>query len=106
MTSYGEYVDVLRSRMQHAHEIARKHLNSAAKRSKEIYDTKIAVNKYAEGDMVWCLAEARKVGKMQKLEPAYEGPFLIKRKISEINFVLMLDKTGKQKLVHHNKLKP
>ena len=106
VTSYGKYVDVLRSRMQHAHEIARKHLSSAAKRSKEIYDTKIAVNKYAEGDMVWCLAEARKVGTMQKLEPAYEGPFLIKRKISEINFVLMLDKTGKQKLVHHNKLKP
>ena len=45
VTSYGEYVDVLRSRMQHAHEIARKHLNSAAKRSKEIYDTKSLVNK-------------------------------------------------------------
>ena len=106
ITSYGDYVDKLRSRMQHAHEIARNHLASAAKRSKGIYDTKVALNRYETGDMVWCLAEARKVGVMPKLEPAYDGPYLIKRKISEINFLLQLDKTGKEKLVHHNKLKP
>ena len=40
ITSYGEYVDSLRSRIQHAHEVAREHLNVAAKRSKAIYDTK------------------------------------------------------------------
>ena len=62
VTSYGEYVDTLRSRMQDTHEIARRHLDSAAKRSKEIYDSKIAVNKYNVGDFVWCLDESRKVG--------------------------------------------
>ena len=106
ITSYGDYVDKLRSRMQHAHEIARNHLASAAKRRKGIYDTKVALNRYETGDMDWCCAEARKVRVMPKLEPAYDGPYLIKRKISEINFLLQLDKTGKEKLVHHNKLKP
>lgn len=106
ITSYGDYVDELRSRMQHAHEVARKHLSSAAKRSKELYDTKIALNRYDKGDLVWCLDESRKIGVMPKLEPAYGGPFLVKKKISEINFLLQVDPSGKDKLVHHNKLKP
>ena len=49
ITSYGEFVDRLRQRMQHAHDIARRHLSSAAKRSKDLYDTKIALKKYNEG---------------------------------------------------------
>ena len=106
ITSYGDYVDELRSRMQHAHEVARKHLSSAAKRSKELYDTRIALNRYDKGDLVWCLDESRKIGVMPKLEPAYGGPFLVKKKISEINFLLQVDPSGKDKLVHHNKLKP
>ena len=44
ITSYGEYVDQLRQKMQYAHEVARKHLSCSSKRSKEIYDTKISVN--------------------------------------------------------------
>ena len=66
ITSYGEYVDQLRQKMQHAHEVARKHLSSSAKRSKEIYDTKISVNQYEVGDVVWLLQEAKHVGECQK----------------------------------------
>ena len=40
VTSYGDFVDMLRSRMQNAHDIARKHLSSSAKRIKGIYDVK------------------------------------------------------------------
>ena len=79
ITSYGEYVDKLRSRLQDAHDIARRHLGSAAKRSKDIYDTKLAVNTYNMGDLVWYLAETRKVGAMPKLERLYEGPFSLKK---------------------------
>ena len=58
ITSYGEYVDQLRQKMQYAHEVTRKHLSCSAKRSKEIYDTKISVNQYQVGDVVWLLQEA------------------------------------------------
>ena len=44
ITSDGECVDMLRPRLQDAHDIARRHLDSAAKRSKDIYDTALAVN--------------------------------------------------------------
>ena len=106
ITSYGDFVDQLRSRMQHAHEVARKYLSSAAKRSKEMYDVKMAVNKYERGDLVWCLDETRKVGIMSKLGNAYDGPFLVKKKVTELDFVLQLNQDGDEKLVHHNKLKP
>ena len=106
ITTYGEYVDVLRARMQHAHEVARKHMSSAAKRSKDLYDTKVAFNRYNVGDVVWYLMEVKKVGVAPKLEYCFEGPYVIKRKISELDFVLQVDRAGTEKPVHHNKLKP
>ena len=106
ITTYGEYVDVLRARMQHAHEVARRHMSSAAKRSKDLYDTKVAFNRYNVGDVVWYLMEVKKLGVAPKLEYCFEGPFVIKRKISELDFVLQVDRAGTEKPVHHNKLKP
>ena len=91
--------------MQHAHQVARKHLSSTAKRRKEFYDTKVALNRYSQGDVVRCLNESRKVGVMQKLQPAYSGPFLVKRKITKLNYLLQLDAPGLERLVQHNKLK-
>ena len=106
ITSYGDYVDSTRARMQHANEIARKHMSTAAKRSKDLYDTKVAFHRYNVGDVVWCLMEARKVGISPKLERVFEGPFLVRKKHSEIDFVLQLDRAGTERAVHHNKLKP
>ena len=63
-------------------------LESAAKRSKEIYDSKVALNKYCVGDFVWFLYESRKVGVMPKFEHVYEGPFIIKKKYSELDFLI------------------
>ena len=106
ITSYGDYVDLLRSRMQHAHEVARKYLGMSAKRSKDIYDTKVAINRFEKGDYVWCLNEARKVGVAPKLQHTYHGPFLVLEKVSDANFVIQMDKDGKKVLLHHDKLKP
>ena len=106
VTSYGDYVDQLRDKMRHAHEIARKHIGASAIRTKEIYDVKLLVNCYSEGDAVWCLLENKKLGVSHKLESTYDGPFMIRKKISDINYILQLDKYGKEKVVHHNKLKP
>ena len=94
ITSYGDFVDVLRARMQYAHEITRTYMSSAAKRSKDLYDTKVAFHRYSEGDVVWCLVESRKVGISPKLAFRYEGTFFIKKKLSEMDFVLQLDRFG------------
>ena len=106
ITSYGEFVDVLRARMQHAHEIARKYMPVAAKRSKELYDSKLAFHRYEVGDVVWCLMAVRKLGVSPKLGYIFEGPFLVKEKLSELDYIIQVVRTGSEKPVHHNKLKP
>ncbi|WAR24506.1 hypothetical protein MAR_038175 [Mya arenaria] len=88
-----------------AHSLARDHIGRGAKRSKEVYDTRAFFTEYNEGDLVWCLHEARHVGINPKLEKACSGPFVITSKQSRVNFVVQVDKKGKTKVFHHDKLK-
>lgn len=106
ITSYGEYVDKLRSRMQHAHDIARKHTEAAGIRQKDYYDGKTFFHKFTPGDYVWYLAERRKVGENPKLYLPYEGPYLVVKKQSDLNYLIQCEPKGEPRLVHHNKLKP
>ncbi|KAH3815333.1 hypothetical protein DPMN_143855 [Dreissena polymorpha] len=41
---------------------------------------------YQIGDVVWYLHETRKVGVNPKFEKAYDGPYPLTAKLSEINF--------------------
>ena len=41
---------------------------------------------------------------MPKLEPTYEGPFLVKANYADSDFLLQMDKSGREKLYHHDKL--
>ncbi|KAL3891415.1 hypothetical protein ACJMK2_003677 [Sinanodonta woodiana] len=96
ITTYGEYVGILRDIMQHAHDIARKLLATAAKRQRDQHDVKLCQFGYIPGDLVWILNELRYKGISPKLQKLYAGPFIVKKKINDLNF----------KLLHHNKIKP
>jgi len=100
------YVEVLRSKLMQAHEVARKHIGKEARRSKEINDAKALQYQYEVGDAVWCLQESRRVGIAPTLQKAYDGPFLIVQKRSTLNYVLQLDKAGTRRLVHNDKITP
>ena len=104
ITSYDGCVDSLRARIQYAHEIARKYMSTVAKRSRDLYDSKVAFHRYNVSEVVWCLMEARKVGISPKLERVFKDPLLVHKKLSEINYVLQLDKAGMEWPVHQNKL--
>ena len=80
VSSYSLYVEKLKERLQSAHSIARKRLKVCAKRQKELYDSKLQVNKYKEGDGIWYLQVKRREALCPKLIPPYTGPFLIKKK--------------------------
>ena len=62
LTSYGDYVDGLKAKMQKAHEVCRKHLALTAARRKDRYDAKRHQFKYTRGDAVWGLNEKRLEG--------------------------------------------
>jgi transposase InsO family protein len=106
ITSYGMYVDKLRKHMQHAHSIARQHLSAAGVRQKEVYDTKLLLNTYKPGDMVWYQTDISQLHIAPKLRKPYEGPYVVVKRVNDLNYVIQLDAKGKRRFVHHNKLKP
>ena len=106
LTSYGDYVDQLKAHMQHAHELARKHLQASSKRQKDHYDGKQFFNKYEIGDYVLYLHERRKVGENDKLYLPYHGPYVVVKKLSDLDYLIQDTLESDPRLVHHNKLKP
>ncbi|MEW8547681.1 MAG: hypothetical protein AB2693_29590, partial [Candidatus Thiodiazotropha sp.] len=84
VVSYGDFVTNLKERIQHAHDIARKHLSSNARRQSEIYDAKLAINHYKTGDVVWVERTSVRPGLSPKLQPLYHGPCLIVQKYKDI----------------------
>jgi transposase InsO family protein len=106
LSTHGEYVDSLRTRMQKAHELARKHQESSTKRQKDAFDGKTLLNKYRPGDLVWYLAEIRKEGISPKLQCPYQGPYVVVKKLGDLDYTIQLNAKGTQRVVHHNKLKP
>ena len=82
VSSYGEYVEKLKTNMQRAHEFCRKYLKESAKRQTDIYDHRQLLHKYDKGDLVWFLQATRKETICPKLQMPYAGPFLVKEKLS------------------------
>ena len=76
-----------------------------AQRQKERYDSKLNVNKYQPGDLVWYLHERRQEGECPKLQFPYLGPALVLEKMGELNYVIQLQKNATPQNIHHDKLK-
>ena len=106
LNSYGEYVSQLRDRMQHAHDVARKHLEKSATRQKELYDVKVKLETYTPGSLVWYQTEMGQLKVAPKLRVPFEGPHLVTNAISESLYLIQLNKKGTRKVVHHNRLRP
>ncbi len=106
VSSYGEYVEHLKERMQQAHQLARQHIQCAGKRQKQDYDAKQFFYQYDPGDLVWCLSDLTQLDITPKLRKPYEGPYLVVAKHNDLNYLVQYDQGGKQRVLHHNRLKP
>ena len=104
--SYGEYVEHLKVRMQHAHEVARKHLHTSAKRQAAIYDSKLSVYHYKVGDLVWVALEGCRPGLSPKLQASFRGPCIVVHRYNDLDYKVRLSPFGLDCVLHHNKLKP
>ena len=103
--SYGQYVQEVKERMEHVHDLARKYSQGAVKRQKDHYDVKAKVHTYEIGDLVWYERASTQTHITPKLRVPYEGPYMIRRKLGPFNYELYLKK-GKHIVVHVDKLKP
>ncbi|KAK3093372.1 hypothetical protein FSP39_014695 [Pinctada imbricata] len=103
-TNSGEFVLNLRDKLKRAYDLARSHTNSVAMRQKEQYDFNGNHINFKVGDKVWYLQE-RTDG---KFACCYTGPYTITKKLSDLTYQIRIGegKDRKQKVVHHDKLKP
>lgn len=101
--NYDDYVLELKSRLQTAHEVARKELLAAKLKSKEYYDTKSKKFQLSIGDRVLLYDETVRRGRSKKLSSQWIGPY----EVLEVDKVNATIKRGRRiQKVHVNRLKP
>ena len=97
------YVQEIREKLQHAHDIARVHLKNASRRNKLLFDKKAAEEKYNIGDLVWYETHQGQKHITPKLQTPYQGPFMVYQ-ARGVNYEILLHE-GIRNWVHHNRLK-
>jgi hypothetical protein len=101
-----ENVDKLGQDMEWVHAMAREHMKIRSDRQKRNYDLKANFVQYEPGGVVWMHNPARKVGVSPKLSKAWEGPFLVTHKLSDVTYRIQRGPKSKLKVVHFDRLKP
>jgi hypothetical protein len=105
-TGYEEYVDNQQAISRKAHEVARKHLKTAATHQKQTYDHKAGKSALEEGQAVWLWDPSRKRGVCPKLTSNWKGVFVITKKIDDLVYKIQKHPRANPKVVHLNRLKP
>ena len=102
-----EYVFSLKQRMVKIYDFVRSYTNKSIQRQKKDYDTRIAVNTYKVGDLVYSLDSTKNVGRSPKLTSAlWNGPLIVTRKLSQLLFEVKGPPKTKPNVLHHDRLKP
>jgi hypothetical protein len=101
-----EYVDNMKERMELVYDKARSNGQRRSDRQKRNYDLKAQVKKYERGDAVWLHNPARKKGVSPKLTRAWEGPYLVVHRLSDVTYRGQRGPRAKMKVVHFDRLKP
>ncbi|MCG7879153.1 MAG: RNase H-like domain-containing protein [Candidatus Thiodiazotropha endolucinida] len=102
-----EYVLELQERLRKVHSLARTEMIKASDRQKKTYDHRVRTIPYNEGDLVWLRLCTRSKRICPKLQPRWEGPYTITRKISDLVVEIeMPEKKKSRKIVHHNRIIP
>ena len=68
-----------------------------------VHDLRLLNHQYEIGDLVYVNKLARKVGKSPKLQPVWEGPFIITKTYGPVLYEVQGRKTSS--VLHHDRLK-
>lgn len=101
-----EYADHLAESMAQAHEVVSSQLDRHYDYQKKMYDRQVKREAYFEGQAVWLRQLPRKKGLSKSLMANYTGPWIIIKKLSDVNFRLQKSKNGKQVIIHSDRMKP
>jgi len=104
--TYDDYVESTRERMTTAYEEARVALRRAAERNKKYYDVRVRAKEYRNGQWVYYFNPRKFVGRQDKWERKYTGPFFIVGTPSPVTVQLQRRKRAKTMTAHVDKVKP
>ena len=105
-TTYDEFVQDVRDRMNSAYEIVREHIGHAAERNKRYYDVRVRPMKYGVGDWVLYFNPRGYQGLQKKWQRKYIGPFCVVKLLGPVNVLIQRSKRAKSFVVHIDKIKP
>lgn len=100
-----DYTDELREKLLDIHELVRKKMDIASDRMKTRYDLKANSTGFHQGDKVWLWNPQRKKGISPKLTPAWEGPYVVVKRINDVVYRIQRSPKSKMKVVHLDRLK-
>ena len=103
--SAGDYVAELRDRIRLAHDRAREQLKTSTRTYKRYYDRNVIRKCYKPGEFVWLKDERRRKGYSPKLQFAYEGPYMVVNRLTDVVYRIQRGPRAKFKVVHFEKLK-
>jgi hypothetical protein len=100
-----EFVCHKLSVMEEAYALVRQNLGTSLQRAKRYYDLKARGTTYSVGTWVWYYCPRRYVQRSPKWQRMYQGPYLITRRINEVNYVLQQSRRSAPFVTHVDKLK-
>ena len=100
------FVSGLRSVIEEAHYLAFKHTKKAAVRQKKNYDIKVKNRPFQKGSRVWVHFPHRTVKQTAKFKRQWKGPYIIRKKVGDVNYKVQLNAKTEPKVLHRDRLFP
>jgi hypothetical protein len=91
--------------MRESYDLVRKQLGESLEKSKKNYDMKAKNTTYHVGQWVWHYCPRRYIQRSPKWQRLYDGPYLITRRINEVNYVVQKTQRSNPFVTHVDKMK-
>uniref|UniRef100_H3AH72 Gypsy retrotransposon integrase-like protein 1 n=1 Tax=Latimeria chalumnae TaxID=7897 RepID=H3AH72_LATCH len=89
----------------YAEELQKKiHLTDASIRMKRLYDVGTSGKIFQKGDLVWLYNPQRRKGRSPKLSRAWEGPYKVLHRITDVVYWIQYGPRTKPKVIHRDRL--
>ena len=100
-----KFVADMRDRFHRIYEMVRKNIGDTQKTMSDYYNRKVQGHPFEEGERVWYFDPRVKKGRSTKLNKPWKGPFVVKKRISDLVYRIQMEGSRYRKVVHFNKLK-
>lgn len=98
-----DYAVTLQKRLEEVHHHVRSQLKFSGESMRRHYDRNSKAAKFQAGELVWLHNPKRKKGLSPKLQSAWEGPYTIVERVTEVTFRIRRGQ-GRPKIVHADRL--